>query len=343
MSGFDGRIALMTPVARTLEVLELLQSAGVRTATELAERFDVDERTIRRTVDRLRDLGIPIEARPGRYGGYRIAAGWRMPPLMLDENETVAVLAGLLAVPGSGTVPTDHTATATATAIAKIRRSLPARLAARADALLAAAVVGSPDAAPATDPEILLTAADAVRMRRPLTLDYRSGEDVLTRRTLQPHDLVAHRGRWYLVGLDSSSRQRRTFRLDRVRALRPLSGTFPAPAEHRPLEDLLAGFARADYRYRIDLRVRAGYQHIRDRLPAGLAIIEPLGDGADGEIRWWRVTIHAQRLDWLPPKLLALECPVVIDEPAELRDVVRAAASSLAAMAGCDQERPTPS
>ncbi|MFN8200306.1 MAG: hypothetical protein U0R72_18555 [Nakamurella multipartita] len=70
--------------------------------------------------------------------------------------------------------------------------------------------------------------------------------------------------------------------------------------------------------------MRAGYQHIRDRLPAGLAIIEPLGDGADGEIRWWRVTIHAQRLDWLPPKLLALECPVVIDEPAGLRDVVRA-------------------
>ena len=127
------------PAARVLTLLELLQSGGVRTVAELAERLGVDGRTVRRYVDHLLDLDVPVESVRGRYGGYRLAPGYRMPPLMLSDEEALAVLLGLVAGRRSGlmTLSADIGAgTASETAAAKIRRVLPQRLAARLDAVL---------------------------------------------------------------------------------------------------------------------------------------------------------------------------------------------------------------
>src|SRR5260370_26731616 len=138
------------PTARVLSLLELLQSGGVRTVAELADGLGGDERTVRRYVDHLIDLDVPVESVRGRYGGYRLASGYRMPPLMLSDDEALAVLLGLTAGRRAGLVTT--TGTASETAAAKIRRVLPERLARRLDAVLGSlAFTAPPGPAPAPD------------------------------------------------------------------------------------------------------------------------------------------------------------------------------------------------
>src|SRR6185437_4189920 len=138
-SGISARLGDVNhPAGRVLTLLELLQSGGVRTAAELAERLGVDERTIRRYVEHLLDLEIPVESVRGRYGGYRLARGFRLPPLMLGDDEALAVLLGLLEGRRSGLAAAFGPAGETAAA--KIRRVLPTRLGERLQAVLASVV-----------------------------------------------------------------------------------------------------------------------------------------------------------------------------------------------------------
>jgi predicted DNA-binding transcriptional regulator YafY len=315
---------MASATSRALELLELLESAGTRTVGELADRLGIDERSVRRHIERLREIGIPVDAVRGRGGGYRIAASYRLPPLMLSDEEAVAVLAGLTVARGAAHQLSESSAMATA--IAKIRRSLPRALAERLAALLDV-VVGTPTTADEVEPSILLGAADAIRSRRPIAMTYRSAENT-SRRSVQPHDLVAYNGRWYLTGLDSKTRENRTFRLDRIAALRALDGTFPAPAAHDAIADLVRGFATADYRHTVRLRIQATADQIERHLPASVARLDTMPSSPDGK-PWFRVTIRAESLEWLPRTLLALERPVIVDEPEELRKTLMAQAESL--------------
>src|SRR5580692_9203192 len=217
------------PTAHVLTLLELLQSGGIRTAAELADRLDVDQRTVRRYVDHLIDLDVPVESVRGRYGGYRLAAGYRMPPLMLSDDEALAVLLGLLAGRRTGLVTT--TGTASETAAAKIRRVLPERLARRLDAVLGSlAFTAPPGETPAPDAGVLLSIADAVRHRRPVSIRYTAGDSRRSERVLHPCGLVVHSGRWYVTGADPGIGEDRTFRLDRIADARTLPGSFALPA-----------------------------------------------------------------------------------------------------------------
>src|SRR4029077_14385756 len=155
------------PTARVLSLLELLQSGGVRTVAELAGRLEVDDRTVRRYVDHLIELDVPVEAVGGRYGGYRLGSGYRMPPLMLSDDEALAVMLGLIAGRRTGLVTT--IGTASETAAAKIRRVLPDRLARRLDAVLGSlAFTAPPGETPVPDTGVLLSVADAGRPPPPL-------------------------------------------------------------------------------------------------------------------------------------------------------------------------------
>ncbi|BBH67676.1 hypothetical protein ACTI_43610 [Actinoplanes sp. OR16] len=161
------------PTARVPALLEILQSGGSFSVADLAGRLGVDERTIRRYATHLLDLGIPVEARRGRYGGYRLAPGYKLPPLMLTDEEAVAIVLGLAAGRRAGLVTADHAATESATA--KLRRVLPAALARRIDALLATMDVTGPvrhQAPPGI--EVLLVLAEAARHRHPVST-YRPG------------------------------------------------------------------------------------------------------------------------------------------------------------------------
>jgi predicted DNA-binding transcriptional regulator YafY len=304
------------PTARVLALLEILQGGGTHTAAGLAERLGVDERTARRYVQHLVDLEVPIESVRGRYGGFRLVPGFRMPPLMLTDEEALAVLLGLLRAAHPAAEP----------AAAKVRRVLPKALGARFDALLETAEFTLPPAAEATPgAAVMLRVAEATRERRPILIGYLDRAGRRSDRTVHPYGLVAHHGRWYLTGADSASGEVRTFRLDRVTRVRVAEGAFAPPEDFDPARAVLASLAETPWRHRVVVRVRGAVADVRARLPRGLATVEA---GEDG---WALVRLRAERLDWLPGLLAGLGLPFVVAEPAELRAAVRTWAEGIAA------------
>ncbi|MGC5565641.1 helix-turn-helix transcriptional regulator [Streptomyces sp. FR-108] len=320
------------PAGRVLGLLELLQSGGTRSVAELAERLGVDPRTVRRYVGRLTDLDVPVESVRGRYGGYRLGPGYRLPPLMLSDDEALAVLLGLVAGRRTGLVTAGNTASGTAseTASAKIRRVLPKHVARRLDVLLdSLAFTDQPGEFDTPDADVLLTLADAVSHRRPVAMRYTGGDGRRSERTLHAYGIVAHSGRWYVTGRDAASGEDRTFRLDRIADARTLPGSFEPPEGLDPAQRVVTGFATAEYRYEVALRIQGTTEQIRARLPASVATLEedPQNEG------WMRVRLRAERLDWLPPVLASLDRPFAIESPAELRTLVTAFATRLTSYA----------
>src|ERR1700691_2258876 len=203
------------------------------------------------------------------------APGYRMPPLMLSEDEALAVLLGLAAGRRAGLLTA--AGTASETAAAKIRRVLPERLAGRLDAVLdSLAFTAPPGDAPAPDTAVLLSIADAVRHRRPVSIRYTAGDGRRSERTLYPYGLVAHSGRWYVTGADPGMGEDRTFRLDRIADARTLPGSFEPPAGFDPAQHVLSGLARTPYRHEVILDIQGTLEQIRARLPASVAIVEEL-------------------------------------------------------------------
>ncbi|WP_190208940.1 helix-turn-helix transcriptional regulator [Kitasatospora indigofera] len=355
------------PTGRVLTLLELLQSGGVRTVAELAVRLGVDGRTVRRYVGQLLELDVPVETVRGRYGGYRIGPGYRLPPLMLSDDEALAVLLGLAAGRRAGLVTAADTASGTAAA--KIRRVLPGRLARRLDTVLESLAFTTPPGASAEpDAEVLLTLADAVRHRRPVTIRYTDRVGARSERVLHAYGIVAHEGRWYVTGRDpgigrdgtgqvttgaagtgaagtgeagsdevgsdeAGTGADRTFRLDRIAGARLLPGSFEVPAGLDPARRVLTGFATAAYRHEVTLRIHGTVGQIRARLPAAVATLDepaPPAAGADPAAEVWRrVDLRVEELDRLPAVLASLDRPFVIERPDELRDLVTAFADRL--------------
>jgi len=312
--------------ARLLALLELLESGGTRGRVELADLLGVDERTVRRDVGRLVEAGVPVESVRGRYGGYRVAPGYRLPPLMLTDDEAVAVLVALTEAPDdrSAELPA-------ATAGARIRRVLPARSAERLDALLAASVV--PGEVPgAVAAAVLLTVAEAVREHRPVELAHRrrgSGpDDAPSLRVVHPYGLVRRAGRWYVTGLALDRGEERSFRLDRVERVRARPGRFRPPPGYDAV-GRLGDLQAAGYRYDVRVRVRAEADEVRRVLPPTVARVRPVADHEGDADGWLVVELGAERLDWLPGVLASLDRPFVVDGPPELGPLVREFAERL--------------
>lgn len=312
-----------------LALLELLQRGGLRTVGELADLLGVDERTVRRYVEHLTELGLPVEAVRGRYGGYRLGAAWRLAPLVLTDDEAVATMLALATAEQGG----GHGGPlAVATAAAKLRRSLPASLVARVDPLLAAARftavaerrTGSRP--PSTD--VLLTVARAVDERRPLTVQYTSSTGAESTRTVLPWGIVSHAGRWYVTGPDSLSGDQRTLRIDRIRSTTIVKGGFEVPAGFDPVKQVLTALALAPWAHEVDLRVQGEEALLRTELPSGLALLRRL-PGPE-EPPWFRARLHVEHLDHLARALAALDVPFVVERPEALRDELDALAARLA-------------
>ncbi|BBZ27551.1 transcriptional regulator [Mycolicibacterium madagascariense] len=322
------------PTARVLALLELLQNGGTRTVGDLADRLGVDERTVRRYVAHLLELDVPVESVRGRYGGYRLSPGYRMPPLMLTDDEALAVLVGLVGGPRSGV---GQARAAAESAAAKIQRVLPKQLAARLRAVLDTAhFPARSDAAPATETDVLLQVAEAARDRRTLDVVYVSRHGRTTARTVQPYGVVAHAGHWYLTGHDTARQDIRTFRLDRMTQATTGTATFDVPANFRPQDEVLGALAKTPWRHHVSVRVHADPDAIRSRLPRGLATVTPLTDDTE----WTRVELRAERLDWVPALLATLDAEFVVEGPGELRDGVLALAHRLLTACG-DEASPS--
>lgn len=210
-----GRLEIMLETsARLLRLLSLLQARPDWAGPELARRLEVTPRTLRRDVARLRDLGYPVHATTGVAGGYRLGAGASLPPLLLDDEEAVAVAVSLRTAASQSVAGLAETALR---ALAKLEQVLPARLRART-AAIQQATVALPRTAPAVDPGLLATLATACRDSRALAFGYRSRGGAANQRQAEPYRLVHTGYRWYLVARDTGRDDWRTFRVDRTAA-----------------------------------------------------------------------------------------------------------------------------
>jgi predicted DNA-binding transcriptional regulator YafY len=297
---------------RLLELLSLLQARRQWSGGELAERLAVGPRTIRRDIERLRRMGYPIAAVPGAAGGYRLGAGASLPPLLLDDEEAVAIAVGLRTAVSDGVAGIEETSVR---ALSKLEQLLPERARRRVHAL-GAATVPYPASGPMADPETLLAIATACRDHERLSFAYRSHADAHSRRLVEPAGLVHTGRRWYLVAWDLDRVEWRTFRVDRIEAP-PAPGRRCAPRPP-PAEDLAAYVAQgvAAVRDRFQARVvlhapvdeiAARLKHLRGRLEprdAGSCVLSIGGDWLDG-IALWIAGIGVDFEILEPPELVA--------------------------------------
>ncbi|MEU9335080.1 WYL domain-containing protein [Streptomyces sp. NPDC048290] len=316
--------------ARLLTLLSLLQTPREWPGGELAGRLGVSRRTIRRDIDRLRDLGYPVQASKGADGGYRLVAGKAMPPLVLDDEEAVAIAVGLRAGAGHALEGVDE---ASVRALAKLEQVLPGRLRHRVATLQAATTPLVLGDGPRIAPETLTTMASAVAGHERLRFAYRSGDGTESRRLTEPHRLVSTGRRWYLVAYDIDRADWRTFRVDRV------SDPFATGARFAPRE-LPTGSA-AEYLRRSISHHRTSYDFtvtfaapaaaVSARLPAFLGTPEPL-DPDHCELRG----TTEDPVEWLAVRLAMLGVDFTIREPAELVSHVREMGARMVRAAGAE-------
>ena len=262
--------------ARLLRLLSLLQARRDWTGTELAARLGVTTRTIRNDVERLRGLGYPVDARPCAAGGYRLGAGGSLPPLLLDDEEAVAVAVGLRAAASSSIAGIEE---ASVRALVKLQQVLPSRLRRKVSAIQSSALP-MPSRGPQVDPEVLTMIASACRDHELLRFDYQAHSGTASRRLVEPYRLVNDRRRWYLVAWDTGRDAWRTFRADRIEPRPPAGPRFTprALASDREIAAQLArGIGEATWRYRARVIVRAPAAHVLGRMPIPVEV-ESLGE-----------------------------------------------------------------
>ncbi|MFJ8979711.1 helix-turn-helix transcriptional regulator [Streptomyces sp. NPDC102282] len=305
--------------ARLLKLLSLLQTPREWPGSELADRLDVTPRTIRRDIDRLRDLGYPVEASRGSVGGYRLVAGSALPPLLLDDEEAVAIAVGLRAGAGHAIEGVDE---ASVRALAKLEQVLPSRLRHRVSSLQNATVPLTRGDGSTIDPHTLTAIASAVTGRERLRFAYRSGDGTASRRQAEPYRLVSTGSRWYLVAYDLEREDWRTFRVDRV------SEPFATGSRFTPrelptdsgdaAEFLAASMSRTQPELHLDVTFRAPAAFVTARLPATLGAVEPTGEGSCR-----LCTVSGDSLEWVALRLALVDCEFEVHGPAHLVDHLR--------------------
>lgn len=233
---------MTTTTGRLLTLLSLLQGRRDWPGEELARRLEVSCRTVRRDVERLRELGYPVEAASGPAGGYRLRAGAAMPPLLLDDEEAVAIAIGLRTAAGASITGIEETSVR---ALVKLEQVLPAHLRRRVNTLQSVTAT-LPAQGPTIDPEALTAIAGACRDRERLRFAYRRRDSTEARRRVEPHALVNLGRRWYLLAWDCDREDWRTFRVDRLSRASPAGARFsPRPLPAPDAASYVAAASRA--------------------------------------------------------------------------------------------------
>jgi predicted DNA-binding transcriptional regulator YafY len=302
---------------RTLRLLSLLQAQRYWAGGELADRLGVSARTLRRDIDRLRELGYPVEAHRGADGGYQLAAGAALPPLVVDDEEAVALAVGLQSA-AQGT--SEGIAEASVRALAKVVQVMPGRLRRRVEALAAMTVPGTwgDGTRLNLDPAVLTTIALACRDSERIRFSYTAAGGEQTVRHVEPHRLVSLGRRWYLVGYDLDRRDWRSFRLDRLAGPRGTGARF-RPRE-LPAADA-AAFVRARIgtlwaAYQVEVVAEADADRVRERI-GRWSTVEPAGPGR------CRIRMTTDSLDWPLLALGTVGAEFRVVGPPELVDQLR--------------------
>jgi predicted DNA-binding transcriptional regulator YafY len=304
--------------ARLLRLLSLLQTPREWPGSELAERLGVSGRTVRNDIERLRELGYPVTATRGSVGGYRLGAGAAMPPLLLEDEEAVAVAVGLRTAAEGAIAGIEETALQ---ALAKLEQVLPSRLRRRVNALQMYTVPVPRDrTGPAVDVGTLSTLAAACRDHEALRFDYRDHSGSASRRNVEPYRLVSWGRRWYLVAWDTDRGGWRTFRVDRIEPRTPNGPRF-TPRELPEGGDLAAYVSRhvsaAAWRYRARITVHAPAEQVAQRISPAVGVVEAVDEHT------CVLDTGADELETLAVYIGMLGVDFTVSEPAELRDHLR--------------------
>jgi predicted DNA-binding transcriptional regulator YafY len=307
--------------ARMLRLLSLLQTHRYWPGSELADRLEVSARTLRRDVDRLRELGYPVDAARGVAGGYQLQAGAAMPPLLLDDEEAVAIAVGLRSAAAGAVAGFEETSVR---ALAKVIQLLPPRLRRRIDALQAVTTPGVFGGGPVLDALTLTTLAMACRGEERLRFDYAPREGEAARRHVEPHRLVSLGRRWYLVAWDLDRGDWRSFRVDRLTAPEPTGARF-RPRElpgGDPVEWLRSRMRTIPSRYDVSVVIQTDAATIRGFV-GNWGRAEELPEGG------CRLRMNVDDLGWPVMVLGVLAVPFTVESPDELRDLARRTGEAL--------------
>lgn len=315
------------PASRILAVLELLQSRPGITGPQLADELEVSSRTVRRYITTLQDMGVPVETTTGRFGGYSLLPGFRLPPMMFSDDEALGLAMALLA--------TRHTremelAPGVQSALAKIERILPADLVGRMNALREG--ISYPETAELgkasfPDPTLLARLAQACLATNRVWIRYGRPNGEETARTVDPYGIGALFGRWYLHGWCHLRNEPRTFRIDRIRRIDVLEEDFDPPAEIDVMDAIERSLALAWSEWHIRVEVEAPTSVVRCVLPRHFAIVEPIDE------THCLVRASSSDLEWFAWRLARIPHPMTVLEPVELRDAFRQHAAHLTAIA----------
>jgi predicted DNA-binding transcriptional regulator YafY len=318
--------------SRLLTLLSLLQARRDWPGGELADRLAVSSRTIRRDVERLRGLGYPVESLTGPAGGYRLRAGTAMPPLLLDDDEAIAIAVGLRTAARASVTGIEETSVR---ALVKLEQVLPAPLRRRVRALQSATLT-LPAGGPTVDPQSLTVIATACRDSECLRFGYRGRDGVASRRDVEPHSLVNLGRRWYLVAWDRVRSDWRTFRVDRLTGPAATGVRFHARA--LPAKDAADYIAKSmsawTHRYEARVTLHAPAEEIRKRFPSHWGPVEPIDD------RSCEYRTGDDDLDWLSLRIAMFGVDFDVHGPPELAENLRAMARRLERAAGPLRSRP---
>jgi predicted DNA-binding transcriptional regulator YafY len=317
----EHEISVTETSSRLLQLLSLLQARRDWPGAELADRLEVSGRTIRRDVERLRDLGYPVESLTGPAGGYRLRAGTAMPPLLLDDDEAIAIAVGLRTAARASVSGIEETAVR---ALVKLEQVLPTHLRRRVSALGSATIV-PPVGGATVDPHHLTVIATACRDRECLRFAYRSRDGTDSRREVEPHSLVNLGRRWYLVAWDRRREDWRTFRIDRLSA--PAAGGVRFSERKLPARDAASyvkqSITGAPNRFEARVTLHAAAEEIASRVPHYWGTIEPIDD------QTCSYRTGDDNLEWLAIRILMLDVDVEVHEPPELLERLQLLAGRL--------------
>ncbi|MCE9669330.1 YafY family transcriptional regulator [Myxococcus stipitatus] len=311
------------PTTRVLTVLELLQTHGRMTGSELARRLDVDPRTVRRYIVKLEELGIPVMAERGRDGAYLLVAGFKLPPMVFTDDEALALSVGLLAARGLGL---SEAAPAVASAQAKLERVMPAPLKRRVRAVDETVTLDFSRSRVTLDNSALVSLSAAAQGRQRVRLRYQSAREEVSERDFDPYGLAWRAGRWYVVGVCHLRGGLRTFRLDRVRGVEPLDARFERPEDFDALAHVTLAVATLPRAFAVEVLLDTRLEVARRELFATLGVLEAVPEG---------VVLRGQTddLDWFARELSRLPFGFQVRGPASLRDALEAHARRLLARA----------
>ncbi|MHB8600669.1 MAG: helix-turn-helix transcriptional regulator [Ktedonobacteraceae bacterium] len=283
------------------------------TGPELAERLEMDVRTVRRYIMHLQDVGIPVEGNTGRYGGYRLRPGFKLPPLLFTEEEATAIMLGLLANPW---LEIGQSSAAIEGALAKVSRVLPLRARERLEAVSSHLVLFPHNQQARPDASLLIDLSGAIHASQRIAIDYRSYSNVSTHRKVEPYGITGWKGHWYLGGYCCLRQDYRSFRLDRIQHVDILSETFEK-AEDFDFEALV----KENYKknemgsMQIEVEFQADMSTVQQKIPATYGTLTPTTTG---------VLLQEQYddIEGIARYLMALNLPFVIHNPPQLREAL---------------------